>query len=266
MDHIRFWGTKLRKSGGQVSHHPDLRIAHLLHCAFFISVMTLKQDDELLDDLIVRLTQSLGCELEAKLHRSHRQEVSQLEYTRSRREHVGKHNWYRAWNPMPMPVKPKLSRWERQEMDTESYYQCTGMQAPPQWDESENVGDWRTAARRMHWRRRTCCCVQCADLYSSMLNSYTRLQKSNLQTLLRRYQTAKNVGSGQLRALWKVGHGSARKIPAWTDCVWEIEADYLDQEECPSRVDCAEPGKQPPSRSVDLIEFLKPTKPSKKNL
>ncbi|KIM27796.1 hypothetical protein M408DRAFT_329748 [Serendipita vermifera MAFF 305830] len=182
--------------------------------------------------------------LHVKVSSAHRREVSHIKNIRNRREHVGQHNWSRVWDTMPTPFEPKVPQRDR----------TTGIWTPRKWVDEENLGDPRTAARLSYWRKGMCGCYSCDDLYTSMLNSYTRLQKANLQKLVRQYQRVKNGVNGPNR----LHSGQTRKGTDWTDVAWELEMKSSDE------VFCEDDFYQPPSlatsHSVDIMDLLKPGK------
>lgn len=194
---------------------------------------------------------------ETKLHRACTRDISRVKRTRSRREHVGKHNWYHAWYPMPGTVQPKVCRREREAIGVAP---CA--MAASQWQKTENKGDRRTAARMMHWKTKHCSCVHCADMYWSMLNSYTRLQKANMQKLARRYQAASN---GMHQGVIASQNVSARKWSDWTDYAWELALEYPDREDDLPDVEYIDNESSSVSdHSVNLLQLLKPSRRAKK--
>ncbi|KIM27797.1 hypothetical protein M408DRAFT_9054 [Serendipita vermifera MAFF 305830] len=186
-----------------------------------------------------------------KLAKARKREISYIKNARARREHIEHHKWSRAWRTMPGPFEPKVPQRDR----------TTGTWAPRQWADEENKGDPRTAARLTSWKKGWLGCTCCANLYSAMLTSYTRLQKANLQKQLRRYQAVNNGANTPNR----LHCGRTRKGTDWTDFAWQLEMRSSDEVLCEDNI-TYQASSAPTSYSVDIMDLFKPSKQPKRQV
>jgi hypothetical protein len=182
-----------------------------------------------------------------KLERSHFRVNTLVKNTRARREHQG-HTllWW------PGPVTAKVGRKEREEL-------ITANKSTQMWEESENRGKLRTAARK--WSRGDgCACYTCGEFRWAYLRDATRFLKWTVNMYESQQPTAGRTlgGNGEKK----------RKKPNWVDFEWNIELKDVELDVCPEYdgdVDVYLSHLPPaPGREVNLLDLVVAAKVSKR--